>query len=152
MAVSTDDVYLRACKILPDGTAWTPETDRELSDGMIREIKGIGEAEGLWAYVPFLPYKNISGHIWLRCAASAGAWLFAYGADYRPGGSWWSHAESGEKLPQDPVQVWCHYLHSELCGAGARHVDNVYQYVAFSSSVVVAQAYVAQHDTWQKSG
>ena len=37
-------------------------------------------------------------------------------------------------------------------GAGARHVDNVYQYVAFSSSVVVAQAYVAQHDTWQKSG
>ena len=81
--------------------------------------------------------------MWLQCAAAAGAWLFAYGSDRRPGGN--------PTPAREPAEVWCHYMHSCLLGDGSRKVDNVYQYSAFSASLWAAAEYIHALSLWEDS-
>jgi len=113
-------VLLRACKLLDNGSCWTNDTDKKLSQGGIRTFVGISGLVGDYGYVPIYNAGDEGGDCWLELAGEAGAWLKA---TERMGGS------------TDPICLWSHFVHCTLWGYEAEKVDNVYQYNAFPASM-----------------
>ena len=115
-----DGVLLRACKLLDNGSCWTNDTDKKLSQGGNRAFVGINGLVGDYGYVPIYDAGDEGGDCWLELAGEAGAWLKD---TKRMGGS------------TDPRCLWSHFVHCTLLGYEAEKVDNVYQYNAFPASM-----------------